>query len=136
MDNEDKDHVKVIGNWLSEKRGGYGPTFFVGDVKGSSVKSVQFIPTILKAAKYQAFAYFVKLENGSSQTSFKVFDGKKVNVIKIQKDNVKVVGQTSGEWVSLGTYTLPKGNKAYVEVSNLMADGAVVADAVLFVPVK
>lgn len=134
VDNEDKDHVKVIGNWLSEKRGGYGPTFFVGDLNGSSVKSVKFTPAILKSGKYQTFAYFVKLENGSSQASFKVFDGKRAKTITVQKDNVKVIGQTSGEWVSLGTYMLPKGNKAYVEVSNQMADGAVVADAVLFVP--
>jgi hypothetical protein len=136
VDNEDKDRVKVTGNWLIEKKGGYGPTFFLGNVMENSAKSVQFFPNILKGGEYHAFAYFVKMENGSSQTSYKIFDGKQTNVIVVKKDNVKVIGQTSGEWISLGTYKLPKGNEAYVEVSNIGADGAVIADAVLFVPEK
>ncbi len=40
------------------------------------------------------------------------------------------------ECVSVGNVTLPAGQKGYVAVSNKNADGIVVADAVLFVPVK
>jgi hypothetical protein len=45
-------------------------------------------------------------------------------------------GQSSGEWVSLGTYELPKGTKTSVTITNKEADGYVVADAILFVKVK
>ena len=46
-------------------------------------------------------------------------------------------GQTSGEWVSLGTYTLAKGNKTIVTLTTSKAvNGAVAADALLFVPEK
>ncbi len=34
-----------------------------------------------------------------------------------------VQGQTSGEWVSIGTYNLKKGTPAIVEFSNENADG-------------
>jgi hypothetical protein len=55
---------------------------------------------------------------------------------KIKKEDIQIVGQTSGEWVSIGTYNLPAGKKAYVEISNKGADGIVLADAVLFLPGK
>ncbi|ULT41912.1 hypothetical protein KRR40_46405 [Niabella defluvii] len=48
--------------------------------------------------------------------------------------DIQVTGQTSGEWVSLGQYQLPAGRKAYVEVTNAGANGAIAADAVLLVP--
>ena len=49
---------------------------------------------------------------------------------------MEVVGQTGGEWVYVGKYTLAKGRDAYVEISNKGADNVVAADAVLFRPVK
>jgi len=49
---------------------------------------------------------------------------------------VIVNGQTNGEWVSLGTWQLPAGDKATVTVTNKNANGTIVADAVLLVPVK
>jgi len=57
-------------------------------------------------------------------------DGKK----PVQQADVVIEGQTSGAWLGLGTFVLPKGRKSYVEVSTQGADGAVAADAVLFVP--
>ncbi len=44
--------------------------------------------------------------------------------------------QTRGEWVSLGTYTLQKGNTITVTITTKDANGAVAADTILFVPVK
>lgn len=71
-------------------------------------KNLAVLIPVITACTYITFAYFVKLENGSSQTSFKVFNGKKAKVITIQKDNLKVFSQTSSERV-IGTYMLPKG---------------------------
>jgi hypothetical protein len=65
-----------------------------------------------------------------------VFDGKNSKKIVIKPNEIKVEGQTSGEWVSLGTFNLPKGKKSYVGISNQNTDGIVVADAVLFVLIK
>jgi hypothetical protein len=136
VDNDDQQQVKITGNWASEKKGGYGPDFLVDDSKGATAKAVRYIPAVTKAGAYQAYLYFPKLATASSQTQVKVFDGKKTKDLSFRKEDVQVVGQTSGEWVPLGTYTFSKGNKAYVEVTNQGADGVVVADAVLFVPVR
>ena len=136
VDNDDQAQTKVTGSWLTQTRGSYGPSMFSDESKGAEIKTVQFIPSVTKAGQYKAYAYFPKLANGSSKTTVFIFDGKQKQEISIDKANITVVGQTSGEWVPLGTYNLPKGQKAFVEISNKNADGIVVADAVLFVPEK
>ncbi len=47
-----------------------------------------------------------------------------------------IAGQTSGEWVSLGTYEFKKGTQPYVKILNKGKEGVVIADAILFVPQK
>ncbi|MGI8636925.1 MAG: hypothetical protein ACR2KZ_16145 [Segetibacter sp.] len=54
----------------------------------------------------------------------------------INRSQVQVIGQTSGEWVSIGTYHLEKGKKAYVEISGTNDKGVELADAVLLVAEK
>jgi len=63
-----------------------------------------------------------------------LFDGKKKYTHVIQTSSVKVEGQTSGEWIDLGAYSLKKGNKAFVEINSDKSSGVIVADAVLFIP--
>lgn len=136
VDNDDKIHTVIKGNWITEKKGGYGPSYFADTTHSKGIKSVQFLPEIKKRGNYQLFTYFPKLQNGSSQTSITIFDGKKTAEKVVQKEDLQVQGQTTGEWISLGTYTLEPGKKAYVEISNKRADNTIVADAVLFVPVQ
>lgn len=136
VDNENKDNTRLTGTWTPAKSGGYGPSYLVSDSGATGVHEVQFIPAIKKAGRYNVFAYFPKLPNASTKTHIDVFDGKQNKTIAIHKADIVVVGQTSGEWAPLGTYTFAAGNKAYVRVSNKDADGAVVADAVIFVPVR
>lgn len=134
VDNDDKEKILVSGNWIREIKGSYGPSMFVDDGKAGSIKSIQFIPSISKQGKYKLYAYFPKLTNGSSKTIISIFDGKVKKEIAIRESEIRVEGQTSGEWVALGEYILPAGKKSYVEISNKNADGIVVADAILFVP--
>ena len=75
-------------------------------------------------------------QGGSSSTVTTIFDGARKNEKVIEAATVKVQGQTSGEWVHLGTYSMKKDGKPFVEISNKTSDGIVVADAVLFVPVR
>jgi hypothetical protein len=134
VDNDDTSHVTLTGSWTRETKGGYGPSLFTDDGKSGSLKSVQFTPAIVKEGKYKVYAYFPKLANGTSQTSIVLFDGKTKNEQVVKESEVRVEGQTSGEWVLLGSYRLPAGEKSYVEISNRNADGVVAADAVLFIP--
>lgn len=137
VDNDDTAHVKITGKWLAVKYGGYGPSYFSMVERSSITKklpAIQFIPTITNAGKYEVYAYFPKPAHLSSQTTIDVFDGSRHTPVIISSSDIQVVGQTSGEWIKLGSYTLPAGEKAYVQISTDNADGVVVADAILFIP--
>ncbi|WP_332367759.1 hypothetical protein [Spirosoma telluris] len=98
------------------------------------MKTVQFSPAVTKAGDYAVYIYCPKLTGASGKTTITVSDGKQRKEVAIREADIRVEGQTSGEWVSLGSYKLSPGQKNYVEVSSKEADGIIVADAVLFVP--
>lgn len=136
VDNDDKKQTLVKGDWTTETKGGYGPSLLMDDAKSGKIKSVQFIPEILKSGTYKVYVYFPKLQKGTSKTTITTFDGTKKKELTINEEDIRIEGQTSGEWVPLGSMLLSKGNKGFVEISTKGADGIVVADAVLFVPQK
>ena len=136
MVDNDSRYVQVSGDWKIVKTGAYGPSMFTDDSKGAQAKSVRFLPALTTSGNYRIYMYFPKTQQASSTTAVSVFDGQKNRDTIIEGSKVKVEGQTSGEWVDLGAYSLQKDGKPYVEISNKKADGIVVADAVLFVPVK
>jgi hypothetical protein len=135
VDNDSK-NVQVTGNWKKEKAGAYGFSMFTDESKGEGVKSVRFLPVLKNSGSYHVYIYFPKLQNGSSRTSVMIFDGTRSTEKVIESAGIKVVGQTSGEWVDIGIYSLRKDLKPYIAITNKNADGIVVADAVLFVPTK
>lgn len=110
--------------------------FLVDDSKGDTLKTVKYIPDVQVAGEYEVYIFFPRLKSAATYTSVGVYDGKNMEEKQIYKDDVKVVGQTGGEWVYVGKYILAKGRDAYVEISNKGADNVVAADAVLFRPVK
>lgn len=136
VDNSDATKIEKKGEWTVHKRGGYGPDYFLADSASSSPKSIRYKPEISKKGTYELYTYYPKLKNAAAVTVVNVHDGTTTKEVFIKDADVKVVGQTSGEWVSLGTYALNPGKKAYVEITAKGSEGAVVADAVLFVPKK
>ncbi len=134
VDNDDASNVSITGNWTTERKGSYGPSMLTNDGKGGTVESMRFIPPVTNSGSYKVYAYFPKVQNATSKTAVTIFDGKAKKEKVIKESDVRVEGQTTGEWVPLGTYSLSKGRKSYVEISNKNADGVVVADAVLFIP--
>lgn len=133
VDNDSKS-VQIKGDWKREKAGAYGSSMLIDDSKGQGNKSVRFSPILKNSGNYHVYIYFPKLQHGSSKISITVFDGQQNKERIIESDSVKVEGQTSGEWVDLGIYSLKKDRKPFVAISNKSADGIVAADAVLFVP--
>ena len=136
VDNSDATKIEKKGNWTVHKHGGYGPDYILADSTSSSPKSIRYRPEISKKGMYELYTYYPKLKNAAAVTVINVYDGTSTRAVLIKDAEVKVVGQTSGEWVSLGTYSLNSGKKAYVEITAKGSEGAVVADAVLFVPGK
>ncbi|WP_020605449.1 FAD-dependent oxidoreductase [Spirosoma spitsbergense] len=138
VDDASEGSIDRVGNWsqINKGKGSYGPSWLADSSQGQTPKVVRFRPRVLKPGPYSVYAYFPKLDNGSRRTTLTISDGKKDREVVVNEADIRVEGQTSGEWVSLGNVTLPTGQKGYVAVSNKNADGIVVADAVLFVPVK
>jgi hypothetical protein len=132
----DNEGGHLTGDWKTEKFGGYGPTYLTDTSKAGTAKSVQFAPEILKTGAYKVYTYFPKVKNASTKTYITIYDGEKTTEKIINQSDLRVEGQTSGEWLSLGLYNLSPQKKAYVKISNKNADGVIVADAVLFVPVQ
>ena len=136
LDNRDTANVQRRGTWRVEAKGGYGPDFLVYDPEEKSAGSVRFTPDIPQSGKYAGYVYFPKSANVSSQTLVIIYDGERNYGISIKESDIRVEGQTSGEWVPLGTYTLPKGRTSYTQLSTKDADGKVIADAVIWVPAQ
>ncbi|MET4543609.1 ribulose 1,5-bisphosphate synthetase/thiazole synthase [Pedobacter africanus] len=133
VDNNDPLKVQKTGSWEVQLRGGYGPDYYLSE-EGQSGGKIKYIPEVHTAGKYEIFTYYPKQKNGAAVTQVNVYDGKKTKEILIADEEVKVLGQTSGEWISLGLYKLGTGKQAYIEIANKGNNGRVVADAILLVP--
>ena len=136
VDNDDVKNVQITGQWNKEKRGSYGPSMFVDNGKSGQEKEIRFAPQVVTPGDYKVYAYFPKVPNASAQTYITLFDGNNPKEVIVNETDIRVEGQTAGEWVGLGTMTLPKGKKAFVSITNKQASGEIIADAVLFVPIK
>lgn len=140
VDNDAKENISMTGNWKKEKEGGYGSTYLINNSAKDSNATVTFHPVIprrrlyLDNYRYHIYFYYPTRKPTASAIQVTIFDGKEKTTQTIQRSAIKVEGQTSGEWIHLGTSLLPVGKKAWIAVSNEGADGAVVADAVLLVP--
>ncbi|MCK7553714.1 FAD-dependent oxidoreductase [Chitinophaga sedimenti] len=132
VDNDDAPRIQQTGEWKRETRGAYGPSVF--QAKPGAVASVKFSPVVVKTGNYKVYTYVPKQSGLSANTKINLVANGKSTATHYTAASVRVEGQTSGEWVELGTMKLTKGGKDYVEITNEGADGVVVADAVLFVP--
>lgn len=136
VDDNDATQVAIKGPHQIEKAGGYGNTWIkIAPDNGSAETSITYQPEIKVAGRYSIYAYLPGLDSAASKAHFIVQNNSNKKDIFIAPHN-KVEGQTSGEWVSLGTYQLTKGKNILVTVSGKEADGVVAADAVLLVPTE
>ena len=134
VDNSDAKLVTVTGSWDKQTYGGYGPDFLIAKENTDQVQTIRYHLDQSTNGKYEVFTYYPKRAKTAAESKITIFDGKQPKQLSIKDDEVKVLGQTYGEWVSLGTYEFTKNSKAYVEIA---ANGkATVADAVLLVPKK
>jgi hypothetical protein len=134
VDNDDTDHIQLTGAWSRRERGAYGKSMLIDSSKGTQPKWIRFSPALPRSGTYHVYTYIPKLPGISSVIPVSMYDGAAIKSISIKAAAIKVEGQTSGEWISLGKHRLSTGKRVYVEISNTGADGFVFADAVLFIP--
>jgi len=143
VDNDDSSAVIIKGKWnrlTSEMElgyiGNYGPSLLMADTVNVSEHEVTFIPPVPVTGNYKVYSYFVKTPGTSNKTKIRVNDGRTTKMITVNKADIPIEGQTSGEWVYLGNFLLPEGKKSFIAITSRDADGTIVADAVLLVHVK
>ena len=116
-----------------EKNNGYGRSYLV--LNPTPEKQTLRYPFEVKSdGKYEIYTYFIRRGESSKKTELVVSDGNEQKGVVLNADEIEVLGQTSGEWVSLGEYNLQSGKPGYVEFTNNgTITGQICADAVLLV---
>ena len=127
------DGVSVDEGWIARGRGGYGLSFYELPLT-SEAKTVRFsVETIPSSGTWAVYSYQSRNKKLTSVTSFEIVSGGKSYKVQFNRDDLNVLGQTSGDWALLGKYEFKEGQPVEVIVSNEGADAPMRADAVLFV---
>jgi hypothetical protein len=138
VDNEQTGNIRVTGNWIKNENihNSYASSSLSCKADDKGGMAVKFIPLIRKNGKYALYSYQTETDSTSSTVAFNVFDGRQLHAVNFNMSSLKAEGQTSGEWVYLGTYSFYKNAKSYVEMTNKGPDGMIIADAILLVAQK
>lgn len=132
VDNKDTEDVIVKGNW-QQAGGGYGKNLLIS-TNLTDTGSVKFLPHIKQEGSYTVFMYLPENNGFADQFSLNFFDGKRSIPLSVKTSELKELGMSTGEWVELGTFHLPAGRNAFLEVLAEGKKGKVIADAVIFKP--
>jgi hypothetical protein len=138
VDNDDSSSVTRFGHWLEEinQKGCYAGSVLTNDQSNMDDSYVRFQPELPRTGRYALYVYVSKVPGITGQMQVNIFDGNQTHTVGITMDKVEIKGQTTSEWVPLGSFQLPHGKNAYLDITNRGATGMVLADAVLFVPQK
>jgi len=125
--------VSVDEGWIARGRGGYGLSFYELPLT-DDVKTVRFsVDAMPSSGTWAVYSYQSRNKKLTSVTSFDILSGDKSYQVQFHRDDLNVLGQTSGDWALLGKYDFQEGQSAGVVISNAGADAPMRADAVLFV---
>ena len=143
IDNDDTTRVQLTGAWQRETKGGkYGTSMLLDDGK-SGPKSVRFQLPNDRPGRYRVYVYNPIPSGGGGNPGQYERQSGKANRVSVRLNTGKTVKKLtlnqqpqSNDWISLGEHQLTTGTTPYLELSNNDATGMVVADAVLFVPIR
>lgn len=144
VDNDDGRHTRRSGKqWAAVEKRGYGKSYLAVDPpqeKSISVKkklqvdAFRFSPAIRSGGNYDVYIFIPKVEKCSQFMTVRISNGSTVQERVLNPSNLVVDEDSPGEWLSLGRHRIEKGKHPFVEITNLGANGKVMADAVLWVP--
>ena len=130
---DSNDMVNADDGWVAKGRGGYGLSFYELPLT-SETKAVRFaVESISSSGTWAVYSYQSRNKKLTSVTSFEILSADQSYKVQFNRDDLNVLGQTSGDWALLGKYEFNEGQPVEVIISNLGADAPMRADAVLFV---
>ena len=119
--------------WVARGNGGYGLSFYELPLTDQPKSVVFTLDAVPSSGKWAVYSYQSANKKLTSVTSFEIVAGDKSYTVEYNRDDLNILGQTSGEWALLGEYEFEQGVPVTVTVSNAKADAVMRADAVLFV---
>jgi hypothetical protein len=131
IDNDSK-NVQIKGNWtvVPKGYGRYGRDYLMTDTGDNMAKSVSYTPHLPNAQKYSIYIYIPRHEQITKTLTLHVVKSNGRQTITLYP---KV---NESDWLLVGDFMLEKGMNTTIEVSTEGGDGVVIADAVLFKPIK
>ncbi|GAA4447197.1 FAD-dependent oxidoreductase [Ravibacter arvi] len=135
VDNDHPQWVEKSGNWL-EKRGGYGRSHLELQAKADAADFVRYTPEVSRDGEYEIFMYFSNFDRLADEIAVKVTTATGEKEVNIKTGEVQELGLPSGDWISLGKYNVQKGKSASVTVLGKGNSKDVVADALIWRPVR
>lgn len=124
--------VTYSSGWRSVKgRMGYGPTYL--ECREGENESLQYaLPTTLEG-EYELYSYQQMGKGVNPITKFKLQIGSQVYHSVFNREDYVLMGQTSGDWFLLGSYTFKKNEEAYLDVIINNSKSPSRADAILLI---
>jgi RHS repeat-associated protein len=126
FDSESTD-TSIVGDWKSSTSvSGYNQNNYLAGAQGTGEKQVTWSFGSIESTEYKVYARWTAHSNRASNATYQVMHA-------VGSDNVIVNQRTDGaKWNLIGQYSLNSGSSISI---NNDADGWVIADAILIVPV-
>jgi len=131
-------NVQVTGAWTRfAGRGQYGPSALRYSGSGGSGGSVRFVPNVSTTGRYAVYLYWPRVDSLATRVPVTIrhADGTERLTVNLRAPSETAQGGIA-QWARVGEFRFAAGRDAWVELGTDGADGVVVADAVLLVPVS
>ena len=120
--------------WASIYRSGfYGNNYRYATVHDPE-KLFVWSPTVNQAGNYTAYARWPQGPNFATNATYRIHHQDETDLSEIVTEVQVDQTQDGNQWMELGTYWFDAGTHA-IQITNVNADGTVVADAIQLVPV-
>ncbi|GAC1648149.1 MAG: FAD-dependent oxidoreductase [Gemmatimonadaceae bacterium] len=135
VDDSDIDRVHVTGAWeRTATRGSYGPSLLKS---GGGAGVVRFRPHLAVAGRYAVYIYWPRIGGLTSNASVEIrHRGGAASVHVDMRSSTETAQGGLASWRPLGEFEFTEGDDGGVDINAPGADGVVVADAVLFLPLR
>lgn len=136
LDDQLSSGVEIRGEWSSSRVSGqYASSVLLSE--GAADGAVRFVPEVSTPGQYLVYLYWPPSEGLATNVPVEIrHAGGTERLTLNQQREAEGVQHNIVSWQLLGEFTFDAGAEGWLEIGTAGADGTVLADAVLFVPVR
>jgi hypothetical protein len=134
VDDADAQHVTITGAWTRETTPGrFGPSAL--RAPATAPGSVRFTPHVAHAGRYRVYLYWPRPKGLATSAPVRLRHATGLDSLTLDLTATGENAQGVAAWTFIGERTFAVGDAGWVEIGAEGANGIVMADAALFVPV-